>query len=495
MAVGSAQRANSLGLVGLAVAWLLLAPAPANALEAFDGRIQAHGFVEMQVRAISEKYGLNNDELDLAMWYNILNVEFEFDVLPDGFGPIDLLSAFVRVEVRYDCIYTQGCEMFDSVNTFGNRHQRLPKRLRNAQEPDYAGVIKVGEPVNKIQHQTAAKLQGLRETVYFGKQSGPLPEYPELVLAENDGIPLAPGTTPADDPSLIPLDDVPVRIDPNGPILRDGVHYSLDPANPDNDLKLDGVYFTPSLHRRLWNYPEGVHPPSAGPAIAGLPVCDPALDCPGEAGGAIVAESNPIEHERIIEKLGFGFDTFFDLSGGDLIANTADDPGLYVFGEVADYRWGLKKVRGAAGGAGTTQFIGPWLPENTIHPRAVLSHKANPLRGRVAPSVYTATGAPNRRFYTRSQDLAALPASNPLRDLLWAGDSPEDGYTDLVDPFPSELDHFWDTNYYSTAPLDNAFSYHAGLEQSEPEVRRRLQRHHPLRDAGASPAPARPRRQ
>jgi hypothetical protein len=445
MAVGSAQRANSLGPVGLVVAWLLLASAPAAALEAFDGRIQAHGFVEMQVRGISEKYGLNGDELDLAMWYNVLNVEFEFDILPDGFGPIDLLSAFVRVEARYDCIYTHGCEMFDGVNTFGNRHQRLPKRLRNAQEPDYAGVIKVGDPVDKIQNQTAAKLEGLRQTETFGP----------LRLAE----PIGP-IDPADDPGLILVDDVHVVIDPVGRIVRevDGeiVRYSLDASSP---LTIDDVFFSPKLHRRYWFYPrddKDTSPPTSPPSIplrhgensgpiAGFLACDPEKECPGDPFGRVMPpEINPTYHDTVVEKTGFGFDTFFDLTGADLIANTADDPGLYVFGEYADYRWGLKKVRGAAGGSGTTQFIGPWLPENTIHPRAVLSHKANPLRGAKTQSIYTSTGTANRRFYTRSQDLAGLNPS-PMRDLLWLGDSPQDGYTDLVDPFPAELDHFWDT--------------------------------------------------
>ena len=62
MLTGFARRAVSFTLVGSSLAWLLLGAAPARALEAFDGRIQAHGFVEMQVRAISEKYGLNNED-------------------------------------------------------------------------------------------------------------------------------------------------------------------------------------------------------------------------------------------------------------------------------------------------------------------------------------------------------------------------------------------------------------------------------------------------
>jgi hypothetical protein len=246
------------------------------------------------------------------------------------------------------------------------------------------------------------------------------------------------------------------------------VRYSLDASSP---LTIDDVFFSPKLHRRYWFYPrddKDTSPPTSPPSIplrhgensgpiAGFLACDPEKECPGDPFGRVMPpEINPTYHDTVVEKTGFGFDTFFDLTGADLIANTADDPGLYVFGEYADYRWGLKKVRGAAGGSGTTQFIGPWLPENTIHPRAVLSHKANPLRGAKTQSIYTSTGTANRRFYTRSQDLAGLNPS-PMRDLLWLGDSPQDGYTDLVDPFPAELDHFWDTDFYFTAPTDLSF--------------------------------------
>ena len=70
MNIGSVLCARSSVLAGallaLTVGWFTLGAAPANALEAFDGRIQAHGFAEMQVRGMSEKYGINSNELDLA---------------------------------------------------------------------------------------------------------------------------------------------------------------------------------------------------------------------------------------------------------------------------------------------------------------------------------------------------------------------------------------------------------------------------------------------
>ena len=122
-------------LAAAVVAFLMVLPAAA--IEFFEGRVQIHGFAEMQVRAISSKY---KEELDLTQWYNVVNIEAEFDIVPDGWGPIDLLSAYVRVEARYDCIWTKGCGMFNSVNTFGDKGKRLPTRLKDAEDEDFGGV-------------------------------------------------------------------------------------------------------------------------------------------------------------------------------------------------------------------------------------------------------------------------------------------------------------------------------------------------------------------
>jgi hypothetical protein len=115
----------------------------ARAWEAFEGRVQVHGFVEEQVRVLDGSF---NEEADLAQWYNVLTLENEFDIAPNGFGPIDLLQAYVRIEARYDCVWTHGCGMFDSVNTYGNDAKRLPQRLRDAKDQDYGGVIATGTP-------------------------------------------------------------------------------------------------------------------------------------------------------------------------------------------------------------------------------------------------------------------------------------------------------------------------------------------------------------
>ena len=77
------------------------------------------------MRAISEKF---SQELDLAQWYNILEVEIDGHVLPEGWGPIDLLDIHVRGEGRYDAIYSRGFGLFPSINTYGDRAKRLQSR-------------------------------------------------------------------------------------------------------------------------------------------------------------------------------------------------------------------------------------------------------------------------------------------------------------------------------------------------------------------------------
>jgi len=134
---------SRLVLAALCVA--VLGANPARAFEAFDGRLQAHGFFESQLRVLSEDY---SEQWDVSQWYQVFNLELELDILPDGFGPIDTLSGYVRAEVRYDCVYTRNCGTIHSVNTIGDRARSLPKRLSNGKENTAAGAFLV-DPVGE----------------------------------------------------------------------------------------------------------------------------------------------------------------------------------------------------------------------------------------------------------------------------------------------------------------------------------------------------------
>jgi len=107
-----------------------------EAIEFFDGQLAIHGFYEAQVRAIAKDYS-PSDGLDLTQWYNILNIEAEADFAPEGFGPFDVFQGFLRVDVRYDCVWTRGCGIFSSADAFGDRARKLPKRLNDGRRAGY----------------------------------------------------------------------------------------------------------------------------------------------------------------------------------------------------------------------------------------------------------------------------------------------------------------------------------------------------------------------
>ena len=118
----------------LAVALLALVfQAPGvGAFEALDGRLQVHGFYAMQLRGMSADW---KDQFDMTQWYNVLNLEIELDLAPDGFEPfLDLASSYVRAEVRFDCIYYNGCEVVRPMHTYGNDSRNLPGRLSGARQ-------------------------------------------------------------------------------------------------------------------------------------------------------------------------------------------------------------------------------------------------------------------------------------------------------------------------------------------------------------------------
>ena len=134
----AASRSTWLSLLFLVLT--SLAPSGAAAFEAFDGRLQAHGFYESQLRVMNADY---SEDWDVTQWYQVFNLELELDLIDETVGIFDLLSAYVRAEVRYDCIYSRGCGMFRSMNTYGDRSKSLPRRLSNAEQNVASGEIPI----------------------------------------------------------------------------------------------------------------------------------------------------------------------------------------------------------------------------------------------------------------------------------------------------------------------------------------------------------------
>lgn len=127
----------------LALAAILLAGRGAGAFDFFDGRIQIHGYGETTLRGMADDFHPENAVA--SQWMNVLNLEFEAALAPDGIGPFDTISAFSRVLVRYDCIYN-GCGVVPTWRYYGDRANRVPRNLADGRTNPYNGTLRVPDP-------------------------------------------------------------------------------------------------------------------------------------------------------------------------------------------------------------------------------------------------------------------------------------------------------------------------------------------------------------
>ena len=124
-------------IIGLALA------RPASAVDFLDGMIQIHGYYEAQIRSIAADFSAN-DGWDLSQFYNVIGVETDLNFAPNGIGPFDLVSGFVRLEGRFDCIWYQ-CGGIQGVNAWGNDAKKFPTRNTGAHKSGYTGTIRTGD--------------------------------------------------------------------------------------------------------------------------------------------------------------------------------------------------------------------------------------------------------------------------------------------------------------------------------------------------------------
>jgi hypothetical protein len=122
----------------LASTGLSLASSPAVAIEFWDQRVQIHGFYETRMSFGYEDFDSKN-EIDMYGWLQVLDVEAEIEIAPDGWGPFDTVAAFARVEVKYDCVWSHACGMLPSVDAFGNDPKNLPNRVQSGRREGLAG--------------------------------------------------------------------------------------------------------------------------------------------------------------------------------------------------------------------------------------------------------------------------------------------------------------------------------------------------------------------
>ena len=83
-----ALRAAALAAAGCGA----LAAAAASAIELWDGRVEVHGFYETRLAFGMEDFDASN-EVDMYSFLNVLDVEVEAELAPNGWGPFDLVSA------------------------------------------------------------------------------------------------------------------------------------------------------------------------------------------------------------------------------------------------------------------------------------------------------------------------------------------------------------------------------------------------------------------
>jgi len=116
----------------------------AAAFEAWDGRIQVHGFYEKQLRTLTNDFDFS-DDIDVAQWWNVLNIEMEAELLPFGAGPITYMAGFARVEVRFDCVWSNLCSIGNGAPAWGDRAKHLPKRLSSGRKDGFSGALPDGD--------------------------------------------------------------------------------------------------------------------------------------------------------------------------------------------------------------------------------------------------------------------------------------------------------------------------------------------------------------
>jgi hypothetical protein len=209
------------------------AVAPAQAIEFWDERIQIHGFLETRMSFGYEDFNQKN-EIDMYGWLQVLNVEAEAEIAPDGWGPFDMVAAFARVEVKYDCVWSHACGLFDSVDAFGNNPKNLPNRVQTGERLGIAG----SQIINDTRPYWFADRQRLNGGIWEDAKAGQRAAKSFVYGSTNVGLF---GASPGPDVILGDFQDI--RNETPHPLLPNGYsHTTTDPTTmlPGDDDA--GVY-------------------------------------------------------------------------------------------------------------------------------------------------------------------------------------------------------------------------------------------------------------
>ncbi|MBW2448368.1 MAG: hypothetical protein JRG83_20955 [Deltaproteobacteria bacterium] len=132
--------------------------------------MEVHGFYQMEFRGIADSFELTN--YNPHQWAHTLNLEAEFDLLPDGWGPISLLQAYVRVEARFDCVWQSMCHIATGQRLWGDEANRAPGQFTNGKSSGFTGRLRnPGSPSEPV-HGSGARLLPLVDIPPFAALLG-----------------------------------------------------------------------------------------------------------------------------------------------------------------------------------------------------------------------------------------------------------------------------------------------------------------------------------
>ncbi len=126
-------------VVLLAFAVLLSGVQGARGIDLLEDRVHLHGYYENQLRFIDD--GFHTQRIYGSRWANVLHLELETDIAPDGWGPFSSISSYVGLTGSYDCIWTQMCGLARNYPYWGNRARVAPQNDTNARAPTHTGAI------------------------------------------------------------------------------------------------------------------------------------------------------------------------------------------------------------------------------------------------------------------------------------------------------------------------------------------------------------------
>jgi hypothetical protein len=305
---------------------------PARAIEFWDERIQIHGFYETRMSFGYEDFNSGN-KIDMYGWLQVLSIEAEAEIAPDGWGPFDMVAAFARVDVKYDCVWSHACGTLQSVDAFGNNPGNLPDRVQTGHRTGLAGSQRTFDD-RPYWFDDRTRLNG---DLYADAKAGQRAAKSFVYGSSNVGLF---GASTGPDGILGGFGDI-RNENPNNPLFPGGFEYGLGFTDPTTQLPGDddaGTY----LFNRFADCEVGNFTSKAANAagfnnlelIWGIDHCNPIIDPIGlhreianpfsdEVHSAFGGDVNPVLLATNLDPVAPGFGLPLDPNGNGIPNATA----------------------------------------------------------------------------------------------------------------------------------------------------------------------------